>query len=72
MDSHSILDIDKNATESEIKSAYREKIKENHPDNGGERDKLIKIINAKEDLLSKGTKKEKSFIHRLKQILISE
>ena len=72
MDSHSILDINKNATDSEIKSAYREKIKEHHPDNGGERDKLIQIINAKEDLLSKETNRDISFFHRLKQILVSK
>ncbi len=40
------LGIPKNATEDQIKQAYREKAKQNHPDVGGDTEKMAEITNA--------------------------
>jgi curved DNA-binding protein len=42
-DPYSILGIDKNASDNEIKSAYRKLAKEHHPDRGGDGEKFAKI-----------------------------
>ena len=40
------LGVNKNASKEDIKSAYREKSKENHPDKGGDKDKMADISKA--------------------------
>jgi len=51
--SHEILGVDPDATESEIKRAYREKILETHPDKvGGDGQEFIKVKQAYECLIS--------------------
>jgi len=44
------LDLKKNATKSEIKSAYRSLVKQHHPDAGGEKERFLAIQNAWETL----------------------
>ena len=44
------LGLEKNATESEIKSSYRSLVKKHHHDAGGEKERFIKIQNAWETL----------------------
>ncbi len=44
------LDVKENATQSEIKSAYRRLVKQHHPDAGGDKDKFLAIQNAWETL----------------------
>ena len=41
-----ILEIDKEASDEDIKAAYRAKIKENHPDLGGDQEKFERIQKA--------------------------
>lgn len=48
-----ILGVRHNATEAEIKSAYRSMMKEHHPDKGGDPEFAAKINNAKDTLLRK-------------------
>jgi len=56
---YEILGITKNATKSEIKYAFREHVKENHPDQGGKKSELKKIIAARDKmLLNKQNKSE--------------
>lgn len=43
---YDVLGVDKNATDEEIKKAYREKAKENHTDKGGDNDKMVSINKA--------------------------
>ena len=43
---YNTLGIGKNATEADIKSAYRKLAMENHPDKGGNADKFAEISNA--------------------------
>ncbi|MEY7849553.1 J domain-containing protein [Natrarchaeobius sp. A-rgal3] len=47
---HEILDVDPNASDSEVRRAFREKVKEAHPDNGGSTDGFQRIQSAKESL----------------------
>lgn len=42
-DPYSILGVNKNASDSEIKSAYRKLAKENHPDRGGDGERFAQI-----------------------------
>lgn len=49
---YEILGLDKNASESEVKKAYREKIKKHHPDVGGKKSEFTKIIDAKNNILN--------------------
>lgn len=51
-DPYSILDVDKSASDQTIKESYREKVKENHPDVGGDKDEFIRIKEAYEDIIS--------------------
>ena len=44
------LGLTKNATKSEIKSAYRYLVKQHHPDTGGEKERFLAIQNAWEIL----------------------
>ena len=52
------LGLKKNATRSEIKSSYRNLVKQHHPDAGGEKDRFLAIQNAWETL-NDPLKKEK-------------
>ncbi|MDC3040873.1 DnaJ domain-containing protein [Prochlorococcus sp. AH-736-B08] len=44
------LGLEKNATNSEIKSSYRSLVKKHHPDTGGEKERFLAIQNAWETL----------------------
>jgi len=44
------LGLEKNATNSEIKSSYRSLVKQHHPDAGGEKERFLAIQNAWETL----------------------
>lgn len=55
-DLYNLLDINKNATEKEIKSAYRKKVKECHPDTGGD-EELFKKVSYAYEVLSDNNKK---------------
>ena len=44
------LGLEKNATNSEIKSSYRSLVKQHHPDTGGEKERFLAIQNAWETL----------------------
>lgn len=48
-----ILGVRHDATESDIKSAYRAMMKEHHPDKGGDPEFAAKINNARDTLLGK-------------------
>lgn len=50
--SHEILGVDIDASKSEIKRAYREKVLETHPDKGGNNEEFIRIQEAYECLIS--------------------
>ncbi len=41
---YEILGVDENATQEDIKKAYRKLAKENHPDKGGDEETFKKII----------------------------
>ena len=56
-DYYSILDISRNATESEIKKAFRKKALQEHPDKGGDVEKF-KEINKAYSVLSDPKKKK--------------
>lgn len=43
---YDILNIKKGATKKEIKDAFREKAKQNHPDKGGDENKMKEIVKA--------------------------
>jgi len=57
-DYYEILGIDKNSTEVEIKSAYRKKAKEHHPDKGGD-EAEFKDLNEAYSVLSNPEKKQR-------------
>jgi len=48
---HVVLGVDENASADEIEAAYRERVKEAHPDNGGSSEELREVREAKEVLL---------------------
>ena len=52
MDSYSILGISRNATDDEIKKAYREKSKKLHPDKGGTKEQFTQLNEAYNLLLN--------------------
>ena len=43
---YEILEIEKDATQDEIKIAYKKKAKENHPDHGGDANKFVEVLEA--------------------------
>lgn len=47
---YTILGIKEGATQDEVNAAYRAKVKELHPDNGGDADEFNKVINARAKL----------------------
>lgn len=62
IDYYKVLGIDKNATESEIKKAYRKLARKYHPDinpNDPEAEKLFKQINEANEVLSDAEKRKK-------------
>ncbi|MFB6254825.1 MAG: DnaJ domain-containing protein [Halobacteriaceae archaeon] len=50
-EARNILDVSRHATEEEIKQAYRQKVKEVHPDQDGSREKFEQLNKAYETLL---------------------
>lgn len=58
MDYYSILGLQKNATPDQIKSAYRQKVKEHHPDRGGDAEHFKRINLAYETLKDPVKKQE--------------
>jgi DnaJ-class molecular chaperone len=57
-DYYNILGVDKNATEDEIKRAYRRLARESHPDKGGDKEKFQTIQEAYEVLSNSERRKE--------------
>jgi len=53
MDYYKILNVNKEASDSEIKKSYRKLAKENHPDKGGDSEKFKQIAEAYEVLSNK-------------------
>jgi curved DNA-binding protein CbpA len=53
MDYYKILNVSKEASDSEIKKSYRKLAKENHPDKGGDSEKFKQIAEAYEVLSNK-------------------
>jgi DnaJ-class molecular chaperone len=53
MDYYKILNVSKEASDSEIKKSYRKLAKENHPDKGGDPEKFKQIAEAYEVLSNK-------------------
>ncbi len=47
-----VLGVDPEATDAEVKQAYRERVKEVHPDNGGSPEAFERVQNAREAMLS--------------------
>lgn len=56
MDHYSILGVPRTATPEEIKQAYKKKVKEHHPDRGGD-EELFKRINEAYEILSNSDKR---------------
>ncbi|TYL37601.1 molecular chaperone DnaJ [Natronococcus pandeyae] len=52
---HEILDVAPNASESETRRAFRDKIKDAHPDNGGSTAEFRRIKDAKEAMTADGS-----------------
>ena len=57
MDYYNVLGVDKSASDSEIKKAYRKKAKEYHPDKNGDPEKFKEVSEAY-DVLGDKTKKQ--------------
>jgi DnaJ-class molecular chaperone len=55
---YDVLGVDKNATDEELKKAYREKAKESHPDKGGSHEDTAEITNAYAILKNPAKRKE--------------
>merc|ERR1712137_1212052 len=55
---YALLEVDKNASESEIKKAYRKLVVKHHPDKGGDPEKFKEITRAYE-VLSDSDKRSK-------------
>ena len=53
MDYYKLLNVNKEASDSEIKKSYRKLAKENHPDKGGDSEKFKQIAEAYEVLSNK-------------------
>lgn len=55
---YDILGVEKDASQDEIKIAYKERVKESHPDHGGSSEDFIKITEAYETLKDEDKRKE--------------
>ena len=62
-DPYSTLGVEKNATDSEIKSAYRRLAKQWHPDAGGDETKFADVNNAYNSIKDASSRQELSLIH---------
>lgn len=51
---HEVLGVAQHATAQEIQAAYRAKVKEHHPDKGGERDAFVRVQRAYEQARTMG------------------
>lgn len=51
---YTVLGVKESATQDEVNAAYRAKVKELHPDNGGNADAFNKVINARTKLRGVG------------------
>lgn len=49
---HKVLGVARNASDDEIRDAFRERIKETHSDQGGSSDAAKRVIRAKEEMLA--------------------
>ena len=49
---HEVLDVAAGAPDGVVRAAYREKVKDKHPDQGGSKDEFARIQRAKEAMLS--------------------
>lgn len=54
---HVVLGVDRDASTDEIRRAYRERLKEVHPDQGGSTDQFQRVKRAKEALLKGGAQR---------------
>lgn len=50
LDPYNILGVDQSATKEEIDKAFREKVKQTHPDHGGSNEEFIKVMAAYETI----------------------
>jgi curved DNA-binding protein len=58
MDYYSILGVDRNADQNQIKQAYRTLVKQHHPDRGGDAEKFKRINEAYETLKDPATRQQ--------------
>ncbi|MFC6787803.1 J domain-containing protein [Halobaculum halobium] len=49
-DARRTLGVDADASQSEVKAAYRDRVKETHPDSGGDEDEFKRVNRAYETL----------------------
>lgn len=54
MNPYDVLGVEKDASDEEVKDAYREKAKEHHPDQGGDEEKFKEVQKAYEEITSEG------------------
>jgi len=55
---YEILEVPEDASQDEIKNAYKKKVKEYHPDHGGSSEKFIEIVEAYETLSDPNKRKD--------------
>lgn len=55
MNPYDILDVDRDASEEEVKKAYRQKAKEHHPDQGGDKEKFKEVQEAYDQIKDGGS-----------------
>ncbi len=48
---HAVLGVDRDADAETVRDAWRERVKEAHPDNGGTQEQLRRVHDAKEAML---------------------
>jgi len=52
---YATLGVDPDASEAEVQAAFREKLKERHPDHGGSEEQFAELQDAREAMLNKAT-----------------